>query len=134
MDDCAQECDDSPSIYSAANFDLHSDNIAICRKSSASGPPKSADKPMTIPKTVAPMAATAPIVAAAASSSAGGIGWTILSTANTWYSSRCVTFLEGLNNREVDWEGIPFVLLDASISWYFALIHNYTILQPWPHN
>jgi hypothetical protein len=37
---------------------------------------------MTAPKTATPMAVTAPMAAAAASSSAGGTGWTILSMAD----------------------------------------------------
>jgi hypothetical protein len=64
----------------------------------------------TIPKT------TAPVVVAAASSMTGGTGWTVLSIANAWDSSRHVTeFLEGLKNREAGREGIPFAPLDASI-------------------
>jgi hypothetical protein len=43
----------------------------------------------------------------------GVISSTVLSTAEAWHSSRHVTeFLEGLKNREVDREGIPFSL------WY----------------
>jgi hypothetical protein len=75
-----------------------------------SSPPKLADKQMTALKTVAPEAAVA------ASSSAGGTSWTVLSMADARDSTRCVIeFLEGLLNREADWEVIPFVLLDASI-------------------
>jgi hypothetical protein len=65
-DDCAQVCDDPSSIYSATNSDPYSDNMVVCRKSSMSGPPKSADKPMSAPKTAIPMVTTAP------SSSVGG--------------------------------------------------------------
>jgi hypothetical protein len=97
-------------VYSAINFDPHSDIMAVHRKSSASGQPKPAIKQVTIPKTAAPMAATV------ASSSAGGTDWTVLSTAEAWDSTRHVTeFLEGLKNRHADQEGIPFALLDASI-------------------
>jgi hypothetical protein len=75
-----------------------------------SSPPKPADKQVTAPKTTAPVATTT------TSSSAGGTGWTVLSTADTWDSSWRVTeFLEGLKNIEANWEGIPFVPLDASI-------------------
>jgi hypothetical protein len=53
----------------------------------------------------------APVAAAAISSLEGGTGRTVLSTADTWDSSRCVTdFLEGLKNREADWEGTPLFL------------------------
>jgi hypothetical protein len=67
---------------------------------------------MATPKTVAPLAVAAPITAAIASSSVGGIGWTILLMANAWDSSRRVTeFLEGLKNREAGQEGIPLFFL-----------------------
>jgi hypothetical protein len=95
--------------YSAINLDPYSDITAIHRRPLASGQPKPATKSVTILKTAAP-------VAAAASSLAGGIGWTVLSIADAWDSSRCVTeFLEGLKNTEADQEGIPFALLDAFI-------------------
>jgi hypothetical protein len=78
-------------VYSTINFYPHSDNMVVHRKSSASGPPKPADIQVTAPKTAAPMAV------ATASSSVGGTGWTILSTADAWDCSRRVTeFLEGL--------------------------------------
>jgi hypothetical protein len=65
---------------------------------------------MTSPKTVAPMVATVP------SSSAEGINWSVLSMADVWDSSRCVTeFLDSLKNTEADWEGIPFIHSDTSI-------------------
>jgi hypothetical protein len=84
--------------------------MVVCRNSSASGPPKSADKQVTVLKTATPVAATA------ASPSTGRTSWTILSITDAWNSSRRVTeFLEGLKNREADQEGIPFVLLAASI-------------------
>jgi hypothetical protein len=71
-----------------------------------SGPPKLATKLVNILKTAAPVAT------AAVSSSEGGTGWTVLSTADAWDSSRRVTdFLEGLKNREADQEGTPFVPL-----------------------
>jgi hypothetical protein len=90
--------------YSAINLDPYSDITAIHRRPLASGQPKPATKSVTILKT------------AAASSLAGGIGWTVLSIADAWDSSRCVTeFLEGLKNTEADQEGIPFALLDAFI-------------------
>jgi hypothetical protein len=62
--------------YSAINFDPHSDNMALHRNSSVSGPPKPANKQVTAPKTATFVAATA------ASPSAGGTGRTILSTAD----------------------------------------------------
>jgi hypothetical protein len=88
-DDCAQVCDDPSSVYSSTDLDPHSGNMVVCRKSSASGPPKPADKQVTAFKTVAPVAAVV------ASSSVRGTGWTVLSTIDAWDSSRCVTeFLE----------------------------------------
>jgi hypothetical protein len=96
--------------YSIINLDPYSDITAIHRRPSASSQPKPATKQVTILKTAAPVAT------AAASSLAGGTGWTVLSTADAWDSSWRVTeFLEGLKNREADREGIPFALLDASI-------------------
>jgi hypothetical protein len=50
-DDRAHVYNDSPSTYFVADFDTYSDNIAVCRKSSTSGPPKLAAKLMSIPKT-----------------------------------------------------------------------------------
>jgi hypothetical protein len=95
-------------VYSTINFDLHSNIMVVHRKPSVSGQPKLTSAQVTAPKTVAP--------AAAASSSAGGTGWTVLSIADTWDSSRRVTeFLEGLENREADREGIPFIPLYAFI-------------------
>jgi hypothetical protein len=109
-DDCAQVYDDSSSVYSATNFGPHSDNMVVRMKSSVSGPLKSANKQVTVLNTATP------VTAAAASSSTRGTGWTVLSTADTWNSSRHVTeFLEGLKNKEADWEGIPFVPLAASV-------------------
>jgi hypothetical protein len=84
-DDCAQVYDDSSSVYSATNFGPHSDSMAVRRKSLACGPPKSADKHMTVLKTATPVAV------AAASSSARGIDWSVLSTADAWNSSQRVT-------------------------------------------
>jgi hypothetical protein len=73
-----------------------------------SGPPKPATKLVTILKTAAPVAA------AVVSSSEGGTGRTVLSTADAWDSPRRVTdFQEGLKNREADQEGtscIPLLL------------------------
>jgi hypothetical protein len=95
--------------YSIINLDPYSDITVIHRRPSASGQPKPTTKQVAILKTAAP-------VAAAASSSTGGTGWTVLSITGTFDSSRCVIkFLDGLKNREADWEGIPFALLDASI-------------------
>jgi hypothetical protein len=99
--DCAKVHDDSPSIHSVADFDIYSDNIAVCRKSSASGLPKLVDKLMAALKAIGsskevdesaivhqlvPSVAAAPIP-----SSSEGNNWTVLSTANVWNSSRCVT-------------------------------------------
>jgi hypothetical protein len=65
---------------------------------------------MSTLKTIAPM------VVVAASTSVGGTGGTVLSTADAWDSCRWVTkFLEGLKNRKADQESIPFVPPDASI-------------------
>jgi hypothetical protein len=50
-DACAQVHNDSPSTYSVTDFDTYFDNIAVCRKSSTSGPPKSVAKLMVIPNT-----------------------------------------------------------------------------------
>jgi hypothetical protein len=95
--------------YSVINLDPYSDITTTHRRPSASFQPKPATKLVTILKTAAH-------VAAATASSAAGSGWTILSTADAWDSSRCVTeFLEGLKNMEADQEGIPFALLDAFI-------------------
>jgi hypothetical protein len=92
--------------YSIVNLDPCSDITAIHRKPSTSGPPKPATKLVTILKTAAPVAA------AAVSSSEGGAGRTVLSTADAWDSSRCVTdFLKGLKNQEANREGTPFVPL-----------------------
>jgi hypothetical protein len=97
--------------YSIINLDPYSDITSIHRRPSASGQPKPATKKVMVHKTIDPVAA-----AAAAASSMGGTGWTILSIADAWDSSRCVTeFLEGLRNREADREGIPFALLDVFI-------------------
>jgi hypothetical protein len=86
--------------YSIINLDPYSDIMAIHRRPSASSQPKLASKQVTVLKTVAPVAI------AAAYSSVGGIGWTVLSTADAWDSSRCVSeFLEGLKNQEADREG-----------------------------
>jgi hypothetical protein len=95
--------------YFIINLDPYSDIRAIHRKPSVSGQPKPATKQVTILKIAAPVAATA-------SSLAGGTGWTVLSIADAWDSSRCVTeFIEGLKNREADQKGMPYALLDASI-------------------
>jgi uncharacterized protein (UPF0261 family) len=80
--------------YSVINLNPYSDITTIHRRPSVSGQPKLATKKVTILKTVAHV-----IVAAA--SSAGGTGWTVLSIAGAWDSSRCVTkFLEGSKNRK----------------------------------
>jgi hypothetical protein len=63
--------------YSVVNLYPCSDLTAIHRRPSASGPLKPATKPVTILKIAAPMAA------AAISSSEGGTGRTVLSTADT---------------------------------------------------
>jgi hypothetical protein len=63
-------------VYSSFNFDLHSDIMVVHRESSVSGQPKPTFTHVTAPKTVAPVAA------AVASSSVGGTGWTVLSTAD----------------------------------------------------
>jgi hypothetical protein len=97
-------------VYSVINLDPYSDITAIHRRPLVSGQPKPATKQVTIIKTATPVAV------AATSSSAGGTGWTMLSTANAWDSSRrVIEFLEGLKNREADREGILFALVDASI-------------------
>jgi hypothetical protein len=97
-------------IFSIFNFNIHSNIMVVHRKTSVSGQPKPTSTQVTAHKATAVMAATA------ASSSAGGTGWTILSTADAWDSSWRVTeFLEGLKNREADQEGIPFALLAAFI-------------------
>jgi hypothetical protein len=87
-----------------------------------SGLPKPANKLMATPKTggsskKADNSATVhqpvpPVVAAPIPSSSEGNNWMVMSTANAWNSSRCVTeFLEGQKNREADREGTPFVPL-----------------------
>jgi hypothetical protein len=92
--------------YSVVNHDSCSDITAIHRRPSVSGQLNLANKMVTILKTATHVAA------AATSSSEGGTGWTILSTADAWDSSRRVTeFLEGLKNQEADREGKPFVPL-----------------------
>jgi hypothetical protein len=92
--------------YSIFNLYPCSDLMTIHRRPSASGPPKPATKLVTILKTAAPVAV------AVISSSEGGTGRTVLSTADTWDSSRRVTdFLEGLKNQEDDREGTPCVPL-----------------------
>jgi hypothetical protein len=92
--------------YSVINLDPYSDITTIHRRSSVSGQPKSATKLVTILKTATPVAA------AAASSLEGGTGWTVMSTADAWDSSQCVTeFLDGSKNREAEQEGTPFVPL-----------------------
>jgi hypothetical protein len=79
------------SVYSAPNVDPYSGKMVVRRKSLVSGSPKPADKKVVAPNTAAH------VVATTASSSAGGTGWTILSTSDAWDSSRRVTeFLEGL--------------------------------------
>jgi hypothetical protein len=90
-------------------FDPHSNNLADCRKSSVSGPPKSANKQVTVLKTATPAAA------AATSSSVRGTSWIVLSTTDTWNSSRSVIeFPEGFKNGEADREGTPCVSLATS--------------------
>jgi hypothetical protein len=92
--------------YYVVNRDPCSDITAIHRRPSVSGPPKPATRLVTILKTAAPVAV------AVVSSSEGGTGRTVLSTANGCDSTRCVTdFLEGLKNQEADREGTPFVPL-----------------------
>jgi hypothetical protein len=100
-DDCAQVHNDSPSTYSIADFDTYFDNIAVCRKSSTSSPPKPATKPMAIHKTgesskKADESATVcehipPVVTARIPSSLEGTNWTVLFTAEAWNSSWHVT-------------------------------------------
>jgi hypothetical protein len=91
--------------YFVINLDPCSDITTIHKRSSVSGQPKPATKLVTILKTATP-------VAAAASSLEGGTGWTVMSTADAWDSSRCVIeFLEGSKNREAEQEGTPFVPL-----------------------
>jgi hypothetical protein len=118
----AQVHNDSPSTYSIADFDTYSDNIAVCRKSSTSSPPKPTAKLMAIPKTggsskKADELATVhehipPVVTTPIPSSSEGTNWTVLSTAEAWNSSRRVTkFLESLKNREADQKGTPFAPL-----------------------
>jgi hypothetical protein len=93
--------------YSVVNLYPCSDLTTIHRRPSASGPSKPATKLVTILNTTAPVAA-----AAVVSSSEGGTGQTVLSTADTWDSSRCVTkFLEGLKNQEANREDTPCVPL-----------------------
>jgi uncharacterized protein (UPF0261 family) len=95
--------------YSVINLDPYSDITTIHRRPSVSGQLKLATKKVTILK-------TATHVVASAASSAGGTGWTVLSTAGACDSSRCITeFLEGLKNRKADQEGIPYALIDAFI-------------------
>jgi hypothetical protein len=92
--------------YFIVNLYPCSDLTTIHRRPSVSGPLKPATKLVTIIKTAAPVAA------AAVSSSEGGTDWTVLSTADTWDSSRHVTdFLVGLKNQEADREGTPCVPL-----------------------
>jgi hypothetical protein len=62
--------------YSVINLDPYSDITTIHRRPSVSSQPKPAMKQVTILKT------TGPLDASAASSSAGGTGWTVLSTAD----------------------------------------------------
>jgi hypothetical protein len=94
--------------YFVVNLYPCSDLTAIHMRPSASGPLKPTTKPVTILNIAAPMAV------AAISSSEGGTGRTVLSTVDTWDSSRRVTdFLEGLKNREADREGTPCVPLDT---------------------
>jgi hypothetical protein len=115
--------------YSVINFDPYSDITAIHRRPLASSQLKLASKQVTVLKTAAPVAA------AAASSSVGGTGWTILSIADAWDSSRHVTkFLEGLKNREADREGTPLVPLLLQSPWHSSLILDNIELQPWQHN
>jgi hypothetical protein len=92
--------------YFVANLYPCSDLTSICRRPSASDPPKPATKLVTILNNAAPMAVDV------VSSSEGGTGRTILSITNAWDSSRRVTdFLEGLKNQEADQEGTPCVHL-----------------------
>jgi hypothetical protein len=90
--------------YSVVNLYPCSDLMAIQKRPAMRGPPKLATKLVTILNTAAP----------AISSSEGDTGQTVLSTANAWDSSRCVTdFLEGLKNWEADQEGtlcVPLLL------------------------
>jgi hypothetical protein len=62
--------------YPIINLDPYSDITTIHRRPLASGQPKPASQQVTVLKT------TAPVVATAASSSAGGTGWIVLSTAD----------------------------------------------------
>jgi hypothetical protein len=82
--------------YFVINLYPCSDLMTIHKRPSMSGPPKPATKLVTILKT------TAPVAAAVVSSSEGGTGWTVLSTADAWDSSRHVTdFQEGLKIRKL---------------------------------
>jgi hypothetical protein len=77
--------------------------MAARRKSLASGPPKQADKQATALQTATHVITTAapPPVGVASSK--------VVSTAEAWNYSRCVTeFLKGLKNREANREGNPF--------------------------
>jgi hypothetical protein len=96
--------------------------MTVCSKSSMSGPPKPVAKLMVIPKTGGsskkvdgsaivhehvPLVVTTPVP-----SSLEGTDWMVLSTAEAWSSYRRVTdFLEGLKNREADWEVTLFAPL-----------------------
>jgi hypothetical protein len=66
-DDRAQVCD-NPSHFFIPNFDLHSNIMAVHRKTSVSGQPTLISVHVTARK------ATAPATAIVASSSAGGTG------------------------------------------------------------
>jgi hypothetical protein len=107
-------------------FNLYSDNIAVCRKSSVSVLPKSTDKLMASPKaggstkkedessTVHQLVPS--VVAAPIPSSSEGNNLTVLSTADVWNSSRRVTeFLDGMKNWEADREGTPLYSFAISV-------------------
>jgi hypothetical protein len=116
--------------------------MVVCRKSSTSGPPKSAAKLMAVPKTSgsskkADESATVcehvpPVVTAPIPSSSEGTNWMVLLTVEAWNSSRRVTeFLEGLQNQKTDREGTPFASLQLQSPEYPSLILINIELQPY---
>jgi hypothetical protein len=93
-------------VYSAINFDPHSDIMVVHRKSSTSGQPKPVIEPVTAPRIAAHVAIVA------TSSLVGGTDWTVLSIADAWDSSRRVTeFLEGLKIGRSVRKASPLILL-----------------------
>jgi hypothetical protein len=100
----AQVCDDLDMYFIASEFDLYyDDDASVCRKPSATEPPKKTIKLVTTSQT-APSVITAPIPPPV-----GVTGSTTLSPAEAWdHCRRAAEFLEGLNNREANREGNPF--------------------------